>query len=100
MKLYYDNRNDHIYCTDAYACKDILKGMGFRWNGMSKVWFIARPKSNEALGNMICDLYIACKMDYYDICEFLSMSLPESISTAITMDAEHTARFQAAIADI
>lgn len=96
MKMYYDERNDHIYCTDAYDCKDILKGMGFRWNSIGKAWFITRPQD---LGNMICDIFVECKMDYFDFCEFIAM-LPENIAASIVMDDIHTAKFQAATADI
>lgn len=100
MKLHYDARNDHIYCTHAYDCKDILKEMGFRWNSIGKAWFINRPKNNVELGNMVCDLYINCKMDYFDLYDFLSLHLPTEISATIAMDEEHTARFQAATENI
>lgn len=100
MKMHYDQINDHIYCDNAYSCKDILKSKGFRWNPSQKMWFLRRPKDGIELGNLICELYIECGMDYYDLCDFLSTSLPAEISAAINMDKAHLAKFQAATADI
>lgn len=97
MKMHYDSRNNNIYCTDAYACKDILKSQGFRFNGMDKSWFIPCPKSGAELGGLLCDVFCGTKMGYYDFCDFLA-ELPEEIAQAITMDEAQTARFQTAAA--
>ena len=100
MKLHYDSVNDHIYCSDAYTCKDILKSKGFRWMPDHRVWFMARPKSGMELGNLISELYIECEMDYLDLLDFMGLSLPAEISNAITMDETHLAKFQAATANV
>lgn len=98
MKLGYDGRNDHIYCTRAYECKETLKAMGFRWDGISSCWRIACPKDLTTMGNLICDIFVDCKLDYYDLCDFLNDLV--AAKGEFSMDDAHLAKFQAATADI
>lgn len=98
MKMYYDSRNDHIYCTDAYDCKDILKAMGFRWNHIGSAWFIACPKNLTVMGNLICDVFVDCKMDYYDLCDFVNAIV--TVKGEFSMDDSHMAKFQSATENI
>lgn len=93
MKMYYDKRNNHIYCNDAYSCKESLKALGFRWNSMQKVWFIDCPKDMTVLGNLICDVFVDCKMDYCDFCDFLAV-IDREVGQ-IDMDDAHIAKYQA-----
>lgn len=98
MKMFYDNTNDHIYCINAFAHKEILKAMGFRWNHIGNAWFIACPKDLTVMGNLICDVFVDCKVDYFDLCEFLNALYV--VKGEFSMDDAHLAKFQAATENI
>ena len=90
MKMGYDKRNDRIYCDNAYSVKEILKGHGFRYYSMDRTWEIAIPKDMATLGNLICDVAVDCGVDYADLCEFISLSLPTAYAEVMMhMDAAH-----------
>lgn len=98
MKMCYDKRNDHIYCTNAYDHKETLKAMGFRWNHIGSAWFIDCPKDLTAMGNLICDVFVDCKMDYYDLCDFLADIY--AVKGEFSMDDAHLEKFQAATENV
>ena len=98
MKMHYDGRNDHIYCTDAYNCKDALKGLGFCWNSIGKVWCAECPKDLMVMGNLICDAAVDCKLDYYDLCEFIGEI--SAVKGEFSMDDAHLEKFQDAMSGI
>ena len=100
MKLGYDKRNNQIYCTNAYACKDTLKAMGFKWNGMGKIWFVWCPESIEELSVIIRDVFINCNMDYDDLYDFLDEKLPYATAEKVANYLVNDAKFQEATADI
>lgn len=90
MKMGYDKRNDQIYCYNAYSVKEILKNYGFRYCGIDQTWYIAMPKDMATLGNLICDVAVDCGVEYIDLCEFISLSLPASYADVMMhMDAAH-----------
>lgn len=98
MNLRYDERNDHIYCTKAYDHKEILKAMGFRWDQMTHTWIIDCPKDLTVMGNLICDVFVDCKMDYYDLCDFVNDIV--SVKGEFSMDDDHLVKFQAATENV
>lgn len=98
MKMHYDEQNNHIYCTNAYNCKENLKALGFRWNHIGKAWFVDCPKDLTAMGNLICDASVDCKMDYADLCEF--MCAVSEAKGEFSMDDSHLEKLQAAMSGI
>lgn len=95
--MYYDKRNNHIYCTHAFEVKENLKALGYRWNSIGSAWFIAMPKDSTTLANLICDTVVACGIDYADFCAFMALSLPaEHAEVLMSMDEEHIAKMQTA----
>lgn len=100
MSMGYDGRNDRIYCINAYECKEALKAMGFRWDGISRCWSIACPKDLTTMGNLICDIIVDCKLDCYDVCLCDFLDVLVAAKGEFSMDDAHLAKFQAATADI
>ena len=99
MYIHYDCRNDLICCDNAFAVKDIIKGYGFRFCSVNKSWVISRPKDLSVLGNLICDVVVDCKLDYYAMCDLIAQLPAECAETMMFMDESHTAKAQAAFAD-
>lgn len=95
MKVYYDSRNNQLCCINAYDCKEALKTLGFRWNRIGSEWFVACPDAAN-LGNLICDLFADCGLDYYDVCDLINSLPADRAECMMMMDDAHMAKFQAA----
>lgn len=96
MTINYDSKKNQIYCTNAFLGKEVLKEYGFRFNGINKSWFLPMPKTGIEIGNLICDLFTRCDVDFWNLSDFFFGHLPKEIAETIGMDEAHQAAWNAA----
>lgn len=84
-----------IALTDAFSAKEIVKAMGFKFNGYRKTWNKAF-NTTEELCDILVDLIIAVGMSKYDAQQFLyrPLSFPED-KIALTPSAATTQKLHA-----
>lgn len=87
-----DSRNNFIYVENGYAIKDLLKKLGFRFNGDDKYWFRTMP-SGIKLGCLLCDIFVAAAdMDIYDLTEDLAR-IPGAWDAIAQIDVDRQKQF-------
>lgn len=87
-----DSRNNFICVENAYAIKDILKNLGFRFNGNDKEWYRTMP-SGIKLGCLLCDIFVAAAdMDIYDLTEDLER-IPGAWDAIAKIDVDRQKQF-------
>lgn len=96
MEIRYDGSKSQIYCTHAFQDKDVLKALGFRFNGINKSWFLPMPKTGIDVGNLICDLFTRCDVDFWGLNDHFFSNLPETIANTIGLDEAHQVAWNAA----
>lgn len=86
------NKSTNVFVAiDCYEKKEILKGMGFKFNGISKSWEIAVDDLNN-LGNLLCDVVVDCKLKYDDAEDFFCY-VSDKIAENMTMDKAHETKY-------
>ena len=63
-------------CHDAYDKKDILKGMGFRFNGIGRTW--EKRTTDRDFMTELAKVVVSCEMAYADVVNSFPF-IPESI---------------------